>query len=406
MVEKKPVKIVVIVAALLIVTASFFTGVYFGFENRPAIERVVGVQNKENPTNLKNVDFNLFWDVWSRIEEKFVYKEKIDRDKLILGAISGMVRSLDDPYTEFLPPVESKQFQEDIRGSFEGIGAEIGMRKGILTIIAPLKGSPAEKAGLKAGDKILQIDSTSTAEVLLDEAVRKIRGPKGTTVRLIVLRNSFDKPREFKIVRDTIKVQIVETEVKPDGVFVIKLHQFTENAAIDFRKAVQEFYASNSKKLVFDLRNDPGGYLQIAVDISGWFLPAGEITARERMADGAEEIYRSPGYKLFENVPTVVLVNQGSASASEIVAGALRDIRNIKLVGTKTFGKGSVQEVQALPGGSSLKITIAKWLTPKGTEINGKGLEPDVTVELPKEEDQDPKKDLIMEKGIEVLKGL
>ena len=403
---KRYTKVYMVFVAILLLGASFFGGAYYGYENRPGVEKVMGILGKEAPSSFKDVDFNLFWDVWSRLEEKYVDKDKIDRKNLVFGAASGLVRSLKDPYSEFLPPVETKQFQEDVRGSFEGIGAEIGIRKVTLTIIAPLEGMPAEKAGLRAGDKILKVGDTITFDLTLDEAVRLIRGPKGTEVRLLIMRDSFDQAKEYKIIRDTIRVEIVNTEQKPDGIFVIKLNHFTESAAFEFRKAVQKFYASGSKKLIFDLRNNPGGFLSVSVDIASWFLPAGEVVVRERYADGGEEIFRSSGHRLLTSVPTVVLVNEGSASASEIVAGALRDVKGIKLVGIKTFGKGSVQEVIPIQGGSSLKVTIAKWLTPKGEEINGKGLEPDVKVELPKEEDQDPKKDPIMEKGIEVLKGL
>ena len=250
------------------------------------------------------------------------------------------------------------------------------------------------------------MDDTVTADLMLDEAVRLIRGPRGTEVKLLVLRDSFDQPKEFKIIRDEIRVSILTTEKKEKGIFVIKLNHFTENAAYEFRNAVQEFFRSGSDKLILDMRNNPGGFLVISVDIASWFLPAGDVVARERFADGSEEEYRSSGYRLLQDVPTVVLINEGSASASEIVAGALRDIRGIKLIGTKTYGKGSVQEVQPLPDGSSLKLTIAKWLTPKGTEINGTGLEPDIKVELPPESEQDPEKDLFLDKAMEVLNGL
>lgn len=399
-------KAITIVVALLIAGGSFFAGVWYGYENRPGAEKVLGVAGKEPTPALSEIDFNPFWDVWAKLEEKFVDKGKIDRKNLVNGAISGLVKSLGDPYTEFLPPAQTKQFQEDIKGSFSGIGAEIGIRRGTLTIISPLKGSPAERTGLKAGDKILRINATSTQDLLLDEAVRMIRGEKGTEVKLLILRDTFDTPKEYTIRRDEIKIEIISTEQKSNGIFVIKLNHFTENAAYEFRKAIQQFYDSGSNKLIFDLRNNPGGYLTISVDIASWFIPSGEIVARERYASGEEDIYRSNGYRLLEEVPVVVLINEGSASAAEIVAGALRDIRGIKLVGAKTFGKGSVQEVELLDDGSSLKITIAKWLTPKGTEINGIGLEPDVKVELPPTEEQDPKRDLILEKGIEMLKGL
>lgn len=405
---RRYIKIFMVALAVLLLGASFLGGAYYGYENRPAVERVLNVLGQEPPPQYKDVDFNLFWDVWRRVEEKYVDRDKIDRKNLVLGAISGLVKSLKDPYTEFLPPPETKQFQEDIKGSFGGIGAEIGIRKGTLTIIAPLKDSPAERAGLRAGDKVLKVDDTITADLTLDEAVRLIRGEKGTEVRLTVVRESFDKTKEYKIVRDVIRVPILTTEKRDGGIFVIKLHHFTENASFEFRKAVKEFFESGSQKLILDLRNNPGGFLLISVDIASWFLPAGEVVAKERFADGSEEIYRSSGYRLLQDTPMVVLINEGSASASEIVAGALRDARGAKLIGTKTFGKGSVQEIQNLTGGSSVKITIAKWLTPKGEEINGKGLEPDIKVELPKEEPKEEEKeiDVIMEKGIEVLKTL
>lgn len=396
---KQGYRFFIIAISLVLLGVSFFGGAWYGYENRPAVEKVLGITGQQSPAQLQNVDFNLFWDVWSRLEDQYVDKNKIDRQKLVFGAIQGMVGALKDPYTEFFPPEETKQFQQDVKGEFDGVGAEIGLRKSILTIIAPLKNSPAERAGLKAGDKIFKIDDRITTDLQLDEAVRMIRGKKGTTVRLLVLRDSFEKAREFAIMRDTIQVETISTEKKPGGIFVIKLNQFSESAGMEFKKAVQEFFASDSRKLVFDLRNDPGGYLVVSVDIASWFLESGDVVVRERFADGTEEVHRSRGYRLLKEVPTVVLVNEGSASAAEIVAGALRDLNGTKLIGAKTFGKGSVQEVIDLEKKSSLKVTIAKWLTPKGTEINGKGLEPDIAVQP----DEDPKKDTAMEKAIEVL---
>lgn len=399
-------KTLIFFAALTLLAASFFAGVFVGYENRPAVERVLNVTGKNTPPQFQNIDFNLFWDVWSKLEAKYVDKSKINRQELIYGAARGLVGALNDPYSEFLPPADTKQFQEDVTGSFSGIGAEIGIRKGVLTIISPLRDSPAEHAGLKAGDKILKIDDTSTGDLTLNEAVRKIRGPQGTEVRLSIFRESTDKSFEVKIVRDIIKIPVLKTEVRNNEIFVVTLYHFTENAAFEFRRAIQEFFSSGSKKLILDLRNNPGGFLAVSVDIASWWLPPGEIVARERFADGSENFHRSNGYRLLADIPTVVLINEGSASASEIVAGALRDIKGIKLVGAKTFGKGSVQEVLPVEGGSSLKITIAKWLTPKGTEINGTGIEPDVKVELPKDRELKEGEDPILDKGIEILKGL
>jgi len=402
LVEKNS-KIVIVAAAVVLLTATFAFGTWYGYAHQPAIDKVLKVENKTNPASLQNVDFSLFWDVWNRLEEKYVDKSNLDRQKMVFGAISGLVDSAQDPYTVFMPPREAKQFQEDIKGAFEGIGAEIGLRKGVLTVISPLKGSPAEGAGLKAADKILKVDGASTANLSLDEAVRLIRGEKGTQVTLTVFRDGVDHAIEIKIIRDTIKVQIINTEQKPNGVFVIRLSTFTESAALEFRKAVQDFFESGSKKLILDLRNNPGGYLTVAVDIASWWLYPGEVVVREKNYDDTEDVFRSGGYKLLQDVPTVILVNEGSASASEILSGALRDSLGVKLIGAKTFGKGSVQEVENLSGGASLKITIAKWLTPKGEEINGKGLEPDVKVELPQNPEEEESLDPVMDKALEFL---
>lgn len=415
-------KILIVAATIVMLGGAFGLGIWYGYNHRPAVEKVLGVAGKEQPPRYQDVDFNLFWDVWTRVEEKYVDKSKLDREKMVYGAIAGLVHALKDPYTDFFTPEISKQFQEDVKGSFSGIGAEIGVRKNILTIISPLKNSPAERAGLKAGDKVFKIDDTAAMDLALDEAVRLIRGEKGTEVKLTIVRDGLDQAREVKITRDTIKIESVTTESKeiasgggggkpeekeklPEGVFVITLNHFNEDAAAAFRKAVQEFYTTNSKKLVLDLRNNPGGYLQVSVDIASWFLPAGDVVVQERFADGTKEEHRSSGYKLLENVPTVVLINEGSASASEILAGALRDAKGAKLIGAKSFGKGSVQEVIPLPKDASLKITIAKWLTPKGNEIDGKGLEPDIKVELPEDREK-IKGDPVMKKALEVVRGL
>lgn len=395
---------IIIFISIVIIAASFGGGLYVGYERRPAIDKVKGVLGQETQ-KPQEVDFNMFWEVWSRLEEKYVDRAKIDRTKLVQTAIAGLVKGLGDPHTVYFPPVEAKQFQEDVRGNFGGIGAEIGIRKDILTIITPLKGSPAEKAGLLAGDKVLKIGATTTADLSVEEAVSFIRGEIGTTVTLSVSRESWNEIKEIKIKRDNIVIPTIDTARKPDGIFYIHLLNFNEKSPEDFERALREFSESGDRKLLFDLRGNPGGYLSAAVDIASWFMPAGEVVAREKFADGSERLYRSSGRKSLENTPVVVLVNQGSASASEILAGALRDIRGIKLVGDKTFGKGSVQELDNLRGGASLKITIAKWLTPKGTSIDGTGLEPDIKVEV-KKEDIENNKDPQMEKALEILKEM
>ena len=401
--SKKKILLVIIISVLLL-SLVFGAGVFIGFERRPAIERVKNVISKES-VSPNTVDFSLFWETWSALQNRYVDKDKIDPQKEVYGAISGMVKSLGDPHTVFFPPAENKQFQQDLKGEFGGIGAELGIRKSVLTVIAPLKNSPAERAGIKSGDKIFKINGDSTENLTLEQAVQKIRGEKGTTVTLTMMRDSFDTPKDFTIVRDTIVVPIIDTKQKEDGIFYIHLLTFSESSPRAFRNAVKEFIDAGNKKLLLDLRGNPGGFLNAAVDVASWFLPAGEIVARERFADGSEDYYRSNGYGILEKIPVVVLLDQGSASASEILAGAIRDVRGIKLVGQKSFGKGSVQELVNLSGGASLKVTIAKWLTPSGKTIEGEGLEPDVKVEItPKDVDagQDPQ----LDKALEILKSL
>lgn len=394
-------KTTIIIAAVLVLAATFSLGILVGVKQYPAIEKVKQVLHKESDTP-QQVDFALFWDVWHRLESNYVDKSNIDRNKMVLGAIDGLTRSLGDPYTLFFPPVEAKRFQEDISGSFAGIGAEVGIKKGILTIIAPLKNSPAERAGLKAGDKVLKINATSTADLTIDTAVGFIRGPKGTEVTLTITRDSIEAAQEIKIVRDTIVIPVTETKKLGNGIFYIHLFNFNETSPNEFRKSLREFSDSGNKKLVLDLRNNPGGFLTAAIDIASWFLPPGTIVAREKGID-SETDYRSFGYRYLESVPVVVLIDQGSASASEILAGALRDQRGAQLVGMKSFGKGSVQEVENLPGGASLKITIAKWFTPNNYSINESGLDPDVKIEV-KQVDIDAHKDPQLDKAVELLK--
>lgn len=401
--SKKKIIIAVILSVILF-SLVFGAGMLVGFERRPAIEKVKNVLSKET-NRPPTVDFSLFWETWAALQEKHVDKDKIDPQKEVYGAISGMVKSLGDPYTVFFPPAENKQFQQDLKGEFGGIGAELGIRKNILTVVAPLKNSPAERAGIKSGDKIIKINDDSTDNLTLEQAVQKIRGERGTSVKLTVMRDSFDRPKDFTIVRDTIVVPIIDTKQKEDGIFYIHLLTFGESSPGAFRNAVNEFADAGNKKLLLDLRGNPGGFLNAAVDIASWFLPTGEIVARERFADGNEDYYRSNGYRRLETVPAVVLIDQGSASASEILAGALRDIRGIKLIGDKSFGKGSVQELVNLSRGASLKVTIAKWLTPSGKTIEGEGLEPDVKVEItPK--DTDAGRDPQLDKALEILKGM
>lgn len=387
---------------IIILVVVFSSGYFVGQINRPSVEKVEGLANKES-TQSANVDFSLFWDTWHLIETKYVDRLDLDRQEMVYGAIAGLVKSLGDPYSVFMEPQESKRFLDDISGSFGGIGAEVGIRKGVLTIISPLEGSPAQAAGLKPADKILKVDDTLTADLTLDEAVDLIRGEEGTKVILLIARDDWDEAREIEIARATIQIPIIKWETKDNDIAYIQLYHFTENSAGQFSKVVREVLQSNPQGIVLDVRNNPGGYLEVAVDIASWFIPKGELVVAEDFGNGEKNEHHSRGYEDLEDMSTVILINEGSASASEILAGALRDIKGIQIVGQKSFGKGSVQQLEKMRGGSSVKITIAKWLTPSGTSINDEGIAPDIEVEIT-QEDIDEMRDPQLDKALELLK--
>jgi len=387
---------------IVAIIASFGAGFYVSNMSRPSVEEIKTVSNAELG-KAENVDFSLFWDAWKVIEDKFVNRSKLDAQKMVYGAINGMLRALGDPYTVFMPPEENKKFSEDMKGEFGGIGAEIGMRKDILTIIAPLEGSPAKAAGLLPQDKVLKVDGKSTDGMSIDEAINLIRGPKGEAVVLNIFRDGWKDAKDFKIIRDTIVIPVIKWQMKDNKVAYIQLYHFSENSASEFKKVAQEAISAGAKSVVLDMRGNPGGYLESAVDIISWFVSDNQVVAIEDFGNGKKTEYKSVGYQKLMSYPAVLLVDAGSASASEIVAGALRDLRNIKLVGTKTFGKGSVQQVEQMRNGSSLKITVAKWLTPSGKSIMDEGLEPDEKVELT-EDDINNNRDPQLDKALEMLK--
>ncbi|MBZ9569386.1 S41 family peptidase [Patescibacteria group bacterium] len=388
-------KIVFVVLGILLIGISFGAGFLVG-----ELQVICPVCPPEE------IDFSLFWEVWKVLEEKFFEPQKLDIQKMIEGAISGMIKSLEDPYTVFFNPEETKEFIEETKGIFEGIGAEIGIKKGQLLIIAPLEGTPAERAGLRSGDKILKIDDAITTNLTTEEAVSLIRGAKGTEVILTISRETWEESKEIKIVRATIKIPSLKWELTEQDIAYLKIYQFFEKTDDDFRKLAIEILASPSKKIILDLRNNPGGYLEVAQEISGWFLERGDVVAIEDFGLGKEQkIYKVQGNEKFLDYPMVILINQGSASASEILAGALRDNRKILIIGETSFGKGCIQELDELRGGSSLKITVAKWLTPKGELITDKGLEPDIKVEMT-EEDYEEDRDPQLEEAIKIIEKL
>ena len=375
----------------------------------------VGQETKHLAVQPGTVDFSLFWDAYNKLHENFINPENITDQQIIYGAIAGMTKSLGDPYTDFFDPKQAKAFQQELSGSFDGIGAEVGIKKEQLTIIAPLKNTPAQKAGLKAGDLILKIDDKSTLDMSVDEAVNLIRGKRGTSVTLTIFREGFSQAKDFSITRATIKIPSMDWELREGDVAYIQIHQFGQTLPADFKKAAFEILSSPAKKIVLDMRNNPGGYLEVCQEIAGWFLEQGQVVTIEDFGKDREpKKYLAQGNASFADYPMVVLINSGSASASEILAGTLRDNRNVQLVGEKSFGKGSVQEVVQLQDGKSfLKITIAKWLTPKGASISEVGLTPDVKVEAG-EDDQETThstgsgqvKDVQFEKALEIIRTL
>ena len=364
---------------------------------------IKGIDNIQDGA-IKNANFSLFWEVWQKIKDNYLRDKELNDQQMIYGATKGMVDSLKDPYTIFLPPDDAKKFQEDLSGDFGGIGAEIGIRNDILTVIAPLKNSPSEQAGLRAGDKILKIGDKGSDGVNINEAVKLIRGPKGTEVILTILRNGDEKTKEIKIIRDNIQVPTTEWKLIGNNLVHLQLFNFNENAPLKFFETIKEIQekAPETQGIILDVRNNPGGFLEAAINIAGWFLSPDSLVATEEFRSGKKNIFKTSGNGTFKDFPVVILINQGSASASEILAGALRDNRGIKLIGEKSFGKGTVQELQQLIGGANLKITVAHWLLPKGDLIDKNGIKPDIEVKIA-DKDIEAKKDTQLEKAIEIL---
>ena len=394
-----------ITTGVLFVLIVFGAGFFLGFNKQMSSEKISAFINPDVTTE-DQADFAPFWKVWNTIDQKFPGASEISSEERVYGAISGLIGSLEDPYSQFFEPDQAKTFEEEISGNFVGIGVEIDTKNGTLNVIAPLTDTPADKAGILSGDTILKIDEVSTENITIDEAVKLIRGEKGTTVTLSVLHKGEKSPVDIKIVRDTINIPTLDSKLRDDGVYVVSLYNFSANSANLFRNAMKKFQASKSDKLIIDLRGNPGGYLNAAVDMVSWFLPGGKTIAIEDFGGGKEQkLYRSSGYNAFgDNLHIVVLIDQGSASASEIVAGALRDHKKAILVGEQSYGKGSVQEVVKVTPTTLFKVTVAKWLTPLGTSISLKGLTPDFVVKLTKD-DVTNKRDPQMEKALKVVKN-
>ena len=391
------------IVIILAVAVGFVGGFYYKDYGTPA-PVLTNLINKDIG-QPDGVDFSLFWNVWDLLHNRYVDKGQLNTQELVFGAIEGMVNTLGDPYTVFLKPKESESFKEQIKGAFGGIGIEIGIRSNILTVIAPIKDTPAARAGLLAGDKILKVDDKSTEGMKLDEAVSLIRGPQGSRVTLTITRDGLENSKEVPIVRDTIKIPAVDWKLLDVNVAYVEIYAFNQNVDSEFKKAAEEIVNSDAKKIILDLRNNPGGLLDSAVNVASYFLDSDAVVTFEKFGDGRENQFRARSNGQLKNYPVVVLINKGSASASEILAGALKDNRGVLIVGETSFGKGSVQEVDDLPQKASVKITIAKWYTPNGVSINENGIKPDVEVKRT-EEDVNKDKDPQLDKARELIKTL
>jgi carboxyl-terminal processing protease len=343
------------------------------------LNSTVTVINKETG-KPSTVDFSLFWEAWNKLQDKSVLNP--EPQKMLDGAISGMLGSIGDPYTVYFTPEDNKRFQEDIQGEFDGIGVELIVKNGLPTVVAPLSQTPAEKAGMKAGDVIMEVDGAKTADLGFNAIIDKIRGKKGTKVTLKIAREGKDEPITMEVERDTIIVKSVTWETKEVGgkkIGYVKVRQFGDDTDTLFNQFIDEMLATKVDGIVVDLRNDPGGYLDTAVSLSSYFLDGGVVVSEEGKGNAVHD-YNVTRKARLKGIRTAVLVNKGSASASEIFAGALQDTKTGEIIGDQSFGKGSVQELIQLSNGSSVKITVAKWLTPKGRAINGEGITPDIVI--------------------------
>lgn len=407
-IKKSSPKIFLIIIFSIIVIFSFSGGIYLGLSinhQADANTSLLAVISQLSGQN-KAINFPLFKKVWDDARTLYV-KQPVDEKKLFYGALTGLVASLGDPYSSFLDPETTKAFNSEFSGSFEGIGAEIGIKNDQLVIIAPLPDSPAEKAGLKPKDRILQIDGHDTSGLSLDYAISLIRGKKGTEVKLLILSPGDKEAREIVVKRGEIKVKSVRQSVKNAGennrlkLGYIELMTFGDDTEKEFKNAANTLVGEGIGGIILDLRNNSGGYLETAVAIASQFIEKGVIVSEE-FSDQTKKSYEAQGFAPLADYPVVILINEGTASAAEIVAGALRDYEKAVLVGETSFGKGSVQEYQQLADGSSLKITTAKWLTPKGQSLNEAGIEPGNKVALSQEDfnnDRDPQ----LDKAVEIL---
>jgi carboxyl-terminal processing protease len=395
-----------LIVLLLILT--FTIGTIFGLVNSKQFSLYLltngggKIINQEEAYKYKQVDFENFFKVWNIIKEDYLYKDDITDTQLFYGALAGSVASLNDPYSIFLDPQQAKEFENELEGNFEGIGAEIGLKNDILTVISALPNTPAMKAGLMPKDQILAIDDFDTSYITLDYAISLIRGKSGTIVKLLIKRENEPELLELKIERAQIEVESVTWKILNNNIAYIELNNFNQDTSQKFKKAINNILSYNPKGVILDLRFNPGGYLQTAIDVASYWVEDGLIV-KEDYGDPAKDYeYNAKGKAKLKDLQTVVLINAGSASASEIVAGALQDYHLATLVGETSFGKGTIQDLSELDDGSIIKLTVARWLTPSGRLIEDNGIDPDIEVKLTKEDynnDQDPQ----LDKAIDII---
>lgn len=380
---KTKTKALFVAGSAILLAGVFVLGIYIGYAHRPYVTRISGIQDMQPPVGI-NADFEPFWKVWTLIDEKYAGTPVNAQDR-VYGAIKGLVGSLNDPYSVYFPPQDAKAFESTIQGSFDGIGMEVGQKEGIITVVAPLKNSPAEKAGIKAGDEILAINGKTTDGMTVDAAVNLMRGLKGTVLKLTIFHVGATTTTNISVTRDTITIPPLDQELRSDGTYVISLYNFDATSDQAMESALQKFADCGSKKLIIDLRGNPGGYLDASVNIASFFLPRGDVVVSEDFGGKTKSnVYKSKGYNLLDlsKIKVAILVDKGSASAAEILSGALNEHGVAPLIGETTYGKGVVQEVIPVTSDTTLKLTVAKWLTPNGTNISLKGLDPTIPVKL------------------------
>lgn len=378
---KGPIKtLAVTIAGIILLVAVYFLGVTQGYYGKINANNFSAVFRQElQHKTLGTTDFSLFWEVADQLKDK--YFGTLTSQDMLYGSIRGMVAALGDPYTIFADPTENRQFFDTLNGSYEGIGVELDVVDGVLVVISPLDGSPAKAAGLKPMDEIISIDNQSVVGMSFSQVLEKIKGPSGSQVTLVVTRSGVKDPITLKITRQTIKRDSVNLEIDKNKIATIRISRFATDTDAGFRVAVNKVIAEGAKGVVLDLRNNPGGFLDSGVKVANEFLKEGVIV-EERTKTGEKTVFSADGTGRLKDIPLVVLVNGGSASAAEIVAGALQDHARAKIVGETTFGKGSVQEVEDFPDGSALRVTVAKWYTPNGRSISEAGVKPDKEVKL------------------------